>query len=128
MEDLKEVLDDEELHMFHLLLKDVEFQVCVDGKLWKTITTNIGAPQGNCASAIFFTFYLAKSLQASHDQTEHSYTKNKHSKETPPPHLADHTYSLPSPSVNIDQQYANDIGWATTNKGQRRSNKQYHSN
>ena len=121
MEDLREVLGDDKLHMFYLLLKDVEIQVRVDGKLGETITTNIGAPQGDCASAILFTFYLAKSLQHNQNKKneEHSYAMPIEKKEPPPPHLEAHNYSIPTPrnTVNIDQQYADDIGWVTTNKG-----------
>ena len=111
MEDLKEVLDDDELHMFYLLLKDVQIQVQIDKHTGENITTNIGAPQGDCASAILFTFYLAKSLQAARDtdETEHNYGLPREvSNDTLPPHLHDHSYFKTSPhqSLSIDQQYA----------------------
>ena len=44
MEDLKEILAENESHMFYLLLKDVKLQVKVDKYYGETITTNIGAP------------------------------------------------------------------------------------
>ena len=63
MKDLSEVLNPDELHMFDILLKDVTIQVRCGKKFGKYIVTNIGTPQGDCASAIVFTFYLAKSIQ-----------------------------------------------------------------
>ena len=105
MEDLKEILAEDELHIFYLLLKDVEIQVKIDKHYGETISTNIGAPQGDCASAILFTLYLAKALQDK--------------KLLDPPETSQ---SAQQPSSNqhnltIDQQYADDIGWATTNTG-----------
>ena len=122
MEDLKEVLDDDELHMFYLLLKDVEIQVRVNSETGETIKTNIGSPQGDCASAILFTFYLAKSLIEDRevDEREHNYAiARETSRENLPSHLIDHSYSLPNTSnhLEIDQQYADDLAWATTNQG-----------
>ena len=55
LEDLKEVRGDDELHMFYLLLKDVRIQVRVNNESGDTFTTNIGAPQGDCASAVPFS-------------------------------------------------------------------------
>jgi exonuclease III len=127
MEDLKEVLDDDELHMFHLLLKDVQIQVRVDKELGDTINTNIGAPQGDTASAVIFTFYLAKSLQEQRepDEQEHNYAIPRETlKDNLPSHLADHSYASPSHCVDIDQQYADDIGWITTNPGKTTKIKQ----
>ena len=120
MEDLKEVLDPDELHMFYLLLKDVKIKIRVGEEMGEEISTNIGAPQGDCASAILFTFYLAKSLQIQRqtDEEEHNYAKAREETPAPPEHLQDHTYTRMHPNRNltIDQQYADDIGWATTNK------------
>jgi hypothetical protein len=122
MKDLSEVLDPDELHMFYILLKDVNFQVRVGRKLGEPIITNIGTPQGDCASAILFTFYLAKSIQDNRTSTEneHNYARPSDDKEELlPQHLEDHTYYRlhPDSSLNINQQYADDIGWATTNTG-----------
>ena len=62
MNDLKEVLDHDELHMFYLLLKDVEITVQVNRTTGEPFKTNIGSPQGDSASAFLFIFYLANSL------------------------------------------------------------------
>ena len=53
-------------------------------------------------------------------EQEHNYARPKSNKEDLlPEHLHDHTYTTfqPDSSVSIDQQYADDIGWATTNRG-----------
>ena len=108
--------------MFYLLLKDVNIQVRVNKETGQQFKTNIGAPQGDCASAILFTYYLAKSLHAARekDETEHNYAIAREvSKDLLPTHLQDHSYCTPNPnqSVTIDQQYADDISWITTNSG-----------
>ena len=121
IEDLKEILAPDELHMFYLLLKDVKINIKVNNEIGEEIITNIGAPQGDCASAILFTFYLAKSLQAKKHaaENEHNYAIAKEETPTQPKHLQDHTYSGTHPKKNliINQQYADDIGWITTNNG-----------
>ena len=77
------------------------------------------------ASTILFTSYLAKSIQDCRidlDQ-EHNCARPNDNKEDLPEHLHDHTYTTfqPDSSINIDQQYADDIGWATTNRDMPRS-------
>ncbi len=54
--DLKEVLVEDELNIFYILFKDVQFQVRCGEEYGKKITTNIGTPQGDCASALFSLF------------------------------------------------------------------------
>ena len=87
-------------------------------KFGEDIVTNIGAPQGDCASAILFTLYLGKSIQDRRidQEQEHNYTRPNNNKEDPTEHLHDHTYTTfqPDSSINIDQQYEDDIGWANT--------------
>ena len=124
IQDLKEVLEEDELHIFYILLKDVQYQVRCGETYGKRITTNVGTPQGDCASALLFTLYLAKSLQdqrAEHEE-EHNYARpNERKDELTPAHLQDHNYHkiLPKNSINIDQQYADDISYATTNSATR---------
>ncbi len=83
--------------------------------------TNIGSPQGDGASALFFIIYLAISLllrikREQLKQSEHSYSKpHINTQELLPIHLKDHTYAAPANNTfTIDQQYADDIGWAST--------------
>ena len=63
---------------------------------------------------------MAKSIQdrrMDQDQ-EHNYARpNRNKEDLLPEHLHDHTYIQPDSSVSIDQQYADDIGWAITNRG-----------
>ena len=125
MRDLSEVLKPDELHMFYILLKDVKIKVRCGKQTGDSITTNIGTPQGDCASAILFTFYLAKSIQDQRTnlELEHNYARpNSKKQEFLPKQLQDHTYAKchPENTLCIDQQYADDIGWATTEKGKCR--------
>ena len=96
MKDLSEVLIPDELHIFYILLKYVTIQVRCGTKFGKDIVTNIGTPQGDCACAILFTFYLAKSRQDRRiDQVqEHNLARPDNNKEDLlPEHLHDHTYT-----------------------------------
>ena len=122
IKDLKEILDDDEIHMMYILLKDVEYQVRCGNSLGNTIKTNIGTPQGDCLSAVLFTFYLAKSLkQNPSDKTheDHTYAEPEiASEDILPTHIRDHNYCKKATNyVYINQQYADDIGYATTNTG-----------
>ncbi len=120
MKDLRSVLDRDELHLMYILLKDVQFQVRAGSELGEPILTNIGGPQGDCLSALLFTFYLAKSLEDKENEYDHCYAKSKDAPtitETIPAHLQDHIYMREIDHLNIDQQYADDTGWATTNPG-----------
>ena len=119
IEDLKKILDEDEIHMFYMLLKDVKIQVKVGKEKGEKIITNTGVPQGDCASAILFTLYLANSLKKEESiRNDHNYSKKETSyKNILPEHLLDHSYSKELEYINIDQQYADDITWITTNTG-----------
>ena len=60
---LKQILQIDELHMIKLLIDKVSLQVRCDNKLGNPINTNIGVPQGDCLSPIFFIIYLANALK-----------------------------------------------------------------
>ena len=62
IEDLKNVLNQDELHLIRILL-DVKIAVKCGNCKSRLFSTDRGAPQGDCASASEFTFYLAKSLE-----------------------------------------------------------------
>ena len=107
IEDLRQVLNNSKLFLIALLLKDVELARKVKQQNGPKFLTNIGSPQGDSASAIFFIIYLAVSLSIACNnnvlvQSEHNYNKS----------IDDH--------ITIDQQYADniDIGWATTEDNQ----------
>lgn len=59
---LSEVLNESEMYMLNLLVNDVVINVQI-GNDGENIETNVGSCQGDCLSAIFFIFYLAKSIK-----------------------------------------------------------------
>ena len=62
IKDLSKILDDDELHMFYILLYKMQYTVQVGNARGEPFESNIGAPQGDCASASEFTFTLAVAL------------------------------------------------------------------
>ena len=105
MNDLSEVLEPDELHMFYILLKDVEIEVKVNNINGAPFITNVGSPQGDSASAFLFIYYLAITLRNMNHMTVPTIT----------PTPADHDYVLKAtPEYEHDQQYADDCSWATT--------------
>ena len=62
---LKEILNPDEIHLISLLIKDVTLQVKCDNHLGRKFTTNVGSPQGDCASPLLFIFELSKALEKS---------------------------------------------------------------
>ena len=93
---LKEVLDNDDLHMMKILVENVKLKVKIGSEIGKDIHTNIGIPQGDCLSPIFFIVYLAEALKPILHSNNLEELSNK----------ADH-------KVIINQQYADDISWIT---------------
>jgi len=80
------------------LIEDVKLQVKNGKEIGNKFCTNIGVPQGDCLSPILFTFYLANALKQQNDNI--------------PEHLSDHNYcSNTTDEINLDQQFADDLGW-----------------
>ena len=50
LEDLKELLEPDILHLVNLLLTDVQIQVKYENKIGETFKSDIGSPQCDCAS------------------------------------------------------------------------------
>ena len=102
LSDLQPILKNDELHLISILLQNVSYSVKLDGRIGEPFSTNIGSPQGDSASALFFIAYLANSLKSLtfDDDSQH-------------PHLLDHSYDIKN-IFTLDQQYADDIGWAST--------------
>ena len=124
LNDLKEIFEPDILHLISLLLVDVQIQVKHKNKLGNTFTPNIGSPQGDCASPIWFIYYLHKALQSNQVESprditidvshDHTYTKSDKHKITPKGQKA----------YLIDQQYADDASWITTSEKSKESVKQ----
>ena len=93
---LREVLDHDELHMIKILIESVKLRVKIGNELGNGIHTNIGIPQGDCLSPIFFIVYLAEALKPILQNNSTEEQRNG----------ADH-------KVVINQQYADDISWIT---------------
>ena len=106
IEDLKNVLNQDELHLIRILL-DVKVAAQFGNYKSRFFSTDTGAPQEDCASASEFTFYLVESLEATIANDA--------------PSLEEHNdipsnYPIVSPNyqIDIDQQYADDISRIST--------------
>ena len=144
---LKEVLEKDEIHLISLLIKDVILSVKCDNHIGREFTTNIGSPQGDCASPLLFIFELSKALEKSKQiiqsysepnkiksiNFDHSYCKKPiprlNGKEIA---LSDHTYSKTLGEVkeeknnfSIGQEYADDCSAGSTNPDLIRDFEQY---
>ena len=120
--DLKSVLNYDELQIVRILLQDVKYSIKLENQTGDPFLTNIGSPQGDGISALFFIIYLAISLSKYNKNTEqaswsddHTYS-NRVEHKILPAGLEDHNYYVlnPNQQFTLDQQYADDIGWAST--------------
>ena len=89
IKDLRKILENHETHLIKLL---INVQVSVKCAKHKSdfFQTDTGVPQGDCASANEFTFYLAKAIQ-NNKNYEHDYMKTI-SIPTVPSHVTEHNY------------------------------------
>ena len=70
LKDLSNILEADELHLGSLLLADVQIQVKHQRELGNIFIPDIGSPQGDCASPIWFIFYLHIALKAAKQKFE----------------------------------------------------------
>ena len=135
LQDLSDILNPDELHLASVLILDVNIQVKYNNTTGKIFTPDIGSPQGDCASPIWFIFYLHKALSVVKSkcanprninldiQHDHPYIK-KNYVSAPVEIQQDHAYAKRDKTTSrkqksqdgfiIDQQYADDTSWATT--------------
>ena len=113
LDDLSSILQEDEMHLFHLLINDVNIYVKVNDCISdQPIETNTGICQGDCLSAVLFIYYLAKSLSTRTEISEHSYNTPAE-EEIRPPILEEHSYAkYTQKEVGIAPKYADDITWA----------------
>ncbi len=130
LKDLSDILNPDELHLVNLLLSNVQLQVKYNNIIGDTFVPDIGSPQGDCASPIWFIFYLHKALSVAQSEFENPRNtsldlKHDHiyAKRVPDDIEHDHNYTKIRTSVPkgqnsflIHQQYADDTSWATTVK------------
>ena len=76
IENLRSTIEADQLHIISKLL-NVSLSVRCENSLSEVFETNTGTPQGDCASALEFTYYLAKTLDPikSNQLLDHSYVE-----------------------------------------------------
>ena len=89
LNELGEILNQDEVHLMKLLLS-VNLSVRI-GDTGDRFATDTGAPQGDCLSALEFTFYLAKTLEGT-------------------------STSLQPPEISVNMEYADDMSRASTDE------------
>ena len=74
IEDLRNTIETNEVHIISTLL-NVSLSVRCENTLSKVFGTDTGGPQGDCASALHFTYYLDKTLKParSNQLADHPY-------------------------------------------------------
>ena len=119
LEDLRQIVEPDELYLIKILLQQVKLSVKVGKTLGKEFKTNTGVPQGDCMSPILFILYLAKALGHQAHLTDHNYSLPPQLGDPIPVELHDHDYSITTEkmheiyksSLTIDTQYADDTSW-----------------
>ena len=76
IEDLRNTIETDELHIISTLL-NISSSVRCESTLSEVLETNTVVPQGDCASAVQFTYYVAKTLEParSNQLADHPYTE-----------------------------------------------------
>ena len=118
LNDMKNIVEKDELHLIKLLLKNVELRVKCGTTTGQPFKTSQGVPQGDCISAVLFILYLAKSQKFYPHLNDHTYSKPYHLQKPNPQHIQEHSYSITKEkiykiskeSLMLNTEYADDIG------------------
>ena len=125
LKDLEGILEEDEIFLVFLLLDNIHYSVKLENDFGPSFSTNIGSPQGDGASALFFIIYLAISLiplknisLKQNNFIDHLYNKPQSiTTDILPNHISDHNYTgFTDFYFTLDQQYADDIGFISTGK------------
>ena len=130
LQDPRNIFEPDEIHILKVLICNVKLCVRNGDTVGEEFLTDISVPQGDCLSPILFTLYLAQALKTPNQQNtenkcyDHSYAKNNNETSDVfvkdsniPEHMCDHNYvECKESGLTIDQQFADDVGWATTSK------------
>ena len=106
IEGLKNVLDQDELHLIRILF-DMKIAAKCGNYKSPFFSTDTGTPQGDCASASEFTFYLAKSFETTIANDTPSLEEHNNMQSNYP-------IVPPNYQIDIDRQYADDISKIST--------------
>ena len=117
IEDSQNTIESDELHIISTLL-NVSLSIKCENTLSKLFKTDTGAPQGDCASILQFTYYLAKTLEpARSDQlADHPYAE-QNVRSSIPDYITKHNYCVftHNDQLYIDMEYVDDISKVTSN-------------
>ena len=106
IEDLKNVLNQDELHLIRILL-DLKIEAKFGNYKFQFFIKDTGAPQGDCVSAREFTFYLTKSLETTIANDTPSLEEHNNIQSNYP-------IVLPNYQIDIEQQYADGVSRIST--------------
>ena len=126
LEDLRSILDKDELHLCKLLIEDVKLCITCGKEKGEYFTTKKGICQGDCLSAIFFIIYLAKALGFRPHLEDHNYSLPEYLRDKEAQHQLEHNYCITKEviqkvrkeSLEIPLQYADDFGYAIVSENQ----------
>ena len=101
IEDLQNTIETDELHIISTLL-NVSLSVRCENTLSKVFETNTGGPQGDCASALHFTYYLGKTLKPvrSNQPADHPYAE-QNVRSNIPNHITEHNYRVLTRKIKL---------------------------
>ena len=117
IEHFQHTIEADELHIMKKML-EVSLVIRCGDSISEPFHTDTSAPQGECASANGFTYYLAKPLEVQIPDTiihDHHYHQSITSHEIPH-ELTEHNYAQPTQiqHFNTEMEYANDLSKLTS--------------